>query len=65
MTETALEDAVRRLERAIMRLEQQPRPAPPQPDADALARLERRHQQLRTRVEEAVRSLDRLIGEAG
>lgn len=66
MTGSPLENAVRRLERAIVRLEQQPREAPAgAADDRRLLQLQRRHDQLRMRVEEAVRSLDRLMGEAG
>jgi len=66
MTGTPLEDAVRRLERAIVRLERQPGNTPARTiDDGALIHLQRRHDQLRMRVEEAVRSLDRLIGDAG
>jgi hypothetical protein len=64
MTATPLEDAVLRLERAIVRLERQPRPAPPPvAEGEQLALLRDRHQQLRARVEQAVRSLDGLIGD--
>ena len=68
MIPTPLEAAVLRLERAVRRLERQPRPTAPAAmpaEVEALVRLQGRHDRLRLRVEETIRTLDHLIATGG
>lgn len=60
MTNERLAQAIRRLDRALARVEAAAeRPARPDP---AVAQLQQRHERLRARTKDAITALDRLIG---
>jgi len=71
MPDPDLPTAVRRLERAVLRLERidpapapRPAPAPVPTDDAALAALRARHERLRARVVDAIGALDAVIAQA-
>ena len=64
MGEDRVSDALRRIERALGRIEQAAARAP-QPDGSQSSALTADYQLLRSRVEEAVAQLDRLIESGG
>jgi type IV secretory pathway TrbD component len=61
VTDERLAFAIRRLDRALARVEAAATRAAAKPDPE-LARLMQRHERLRARTKEAIASLDRLIG---
>ena len=63
MTDERLAHAIRRLDRALARVEAASERAAAKPDPE-LAKLLRRHERLRERTREAITALDRLTGAA-
>ena len=61
MTDERLAHAIRRLDRALARVEEASQRAAVRPDPE-LARLMRRHDRLRERTREAIAAIDRLTG---
>lgn len=61
MTNERLTQAIRRLDRALARVETVSQRMAAAPDP-ALARLQQRHERLRARTQDAIQALDRLIG---
>ncbi|QJU58821.1 hypothetical protein HL653_14540 [Sphingomonas sp. AP4-R1] len=66
MSETSLDAALARLDRAVARLERIGPPAPATPGlALAYAELDERHDLLRLRIQETIERLDALIDQEG